>query len=145
MSDFSVNPFPKIYAYRSQKNAASVIASLHSEYGVKVLFSIHSSPDKSNSDHSLCSIYQGGLGMSDKDYYIDADKADKRAKYVEYIAKLFELLGQSGVSPYASIGTEGYIAAAKAVLSFETYLASSHLSRTQSRDPALTFNKMEVS
>lgn len=119
------------------------IAKLRALYGMNALFSISSSPDKSNSDHSLCSLYQGGLGLPDRDYYFDEDKESKRAKYVEYITTIFRLLGASGVdSRYAEEST--CLAAAKAVLAFETQLANAHLTRTASRDPLLTFNKMSV-
>ena len=116
-----------------------------------MFFAAHSSPDKSNSDHSLCALYQGGLGLPDRDYYFDADKAEKRAKYVEYIASLFRLLGASsaaGSLPQPELvkyqDDEYCLAVAKAVLVLETRIASTHLTRTASRDPLLTFNKMSV-
>lgn len=51
-----------------------VVAQLHAKFGVSALFKLYSSPDKKNSEHSLCNLYQGGLGLPDKDYYFDADK-----------------------------------------------------------------------
>ena len=123
-------------------NPEKVMAELHAEYGVGVLFALYSSPDKSNSVHSIGSLYQSGLGLPDKDYYIDADKAEKRERYVEYAAKLFALLGAGGVAEYT---TESQCnAAATALLEFEIQLASCHLTRTAARDPQLTYNKMSI-
>jgi putative endopeptidase len=119
-----------------------VVATLHSKYGVSVFFDIHSSPDKTNSEHSMCNLYQSGLGMPDKDYYIEKDKADKREKYLEYISLLFALLGERGVVAYSDPAV--CASAARAVLALETSLAQIHLSRTDRRDPNRTWNKMDV-
>ena len=86
----------------SAADPTAAIATLHSKFGVKGLFGMYSSPDKKNSKHSICTISQSGLGMPDRDYYFDADKEDKRAKYLEYITTMFTLLGtEGGVSAYA--------------------------------------------
>ena len=111
----------------------TAIASLHSKFGVRALFSIYSSPDKKNSGHSLCSVSQSGLGLPDRDYYFDADKAEKRLKYVEYVDTMLYLLGSTAsITPYNDRGT--CKAAAAAIMAFETSLASEHLTRTQLRD-----------
>lgn len=69
-------------------------------------------------------------------------KAEKREKYQEYIKALLHLYGNSGVASYAD---ESVCAAAAAeVVAFETALASAHLTRTESRDPEKTFNKMTL-
>jgi putative endopeptidase len=109
---------------------------------VNVLFALFSSPDKANSSHSMGALYQSGLGLPDRDYYIDADKAEKRDRYVEYVSKLFGLLGANGVTEYVS--ETKCQAAARSVLAFETELASAHLTRTDARDPQLTYNKMSI-
>lgn len=125
-----------------KSNPEKVIAELHSSYGVGVLFALYSSPDKANSVHSLGSLYQSGLGLPDKDYYMDADKVDKRERYVQYASKLFGLLGANGVADYS---TEVQCnAAACSLLEFEMELASAHLTRTAARDPLLTYNKMSI-
>ena len=81
--------------------------------------------------------------MPDRDYYFDADKEDKRAKYTEYIERMFFLLGEhTGKKEYSS--PELCKKAASAVVAFETLLASAHLTRTASRDPELTYNKMNI-
>lgn len=77
------------------------VAKLHSEWGVRVLFSLYSSPDKTNADHSIATLSQGGLGLPDRDYYFDADKQDKRDKYLTYIETLLALLVEG--SPAGSL------------------------------------------
>jgi putative endopeptidase len=140
------------------KDPTNVIAQLHSLYGVNVFFSLSSTPDKANSDFTIASLYQSGLGLPDRDYYFDADKADKRAKYLQYIEDLFELVKRSLSSLEKESTTEGgkkpsyfeFLSSlnskeiAKEILTFETSLASFHLTRTASRDPTLTYNKMTI-
>jgi len=95
---------------------------------------------------------QGGLGLPDRDYYTDADKADKRAKYVEYVATLFRLLGEAGPAAGGAVAAvaAAYVdpaacaSAAAAVLALEECLAEAQLTRTESRDPVRTYNKMSV-
>ena len=84
-------------------------------------------------------LYQGGLGLLDKDYYVDEDKADKREAYVQYIGRVFALLGAAGVTEYTT--EEAQKKAANQVLELETALADAHLTRTACRDPELTYNK----
>lgn len=110
-----------------------------------VFFNLYSAPDKTNSDHSICSIHQAGLGMPDRDYYLDADKVEKRQKYVSYIRDVLFLLGQNGINGEIFHNGEKCEIIAKEILEFEKGLAMLHLTRTQSRDPKLTYNKMSVS
>lgn len=110
---------------------------------MSVFFSIYSSPDKANSEHSLCNVYQGGLGLPDRDYYFDKDKSDKREKYILYIAQLLNLLA-SALPEYAVQIGDNTLATAQRILQFETKLAGWHLTRTEARDPQKTFNKVSV-
>ena len=94
--------------------------------------------DKKDAEHTIGALYQGGLGLLDRDYYFDADKADKRAAYLLYIQKVFALLGAHGVSDYAT--EEAQQVASEQVMQMETTLAEAHLTRTECRDPELTYN-----
>ena len=134
-------------------DVSASVAGLHSKFGVRVLFSLYSSPDKKNANHSLCTVSQSGLGLPDKDYYFDADKSDKRAKYKHYVSGLFQLLGVLGAgSPAAAVSAAAGLyatesacdEAADMVIDIETKLAKAHLTRTESRDPIRTYNKMSV-
>jgi predicted metalloendopeptidase len=95
--------------------------------------------DKKDANHTIGMLYQGGLGLLDRDYYFDEDKADKRAEYVLYIQRVFALLGASGVADYST--EEAQKEAAKQVFQLESALADAHYTRTACRDPELTYNK----
>jgi putative endopeptidase len=51
----------------SLSDPVASIAEIHSKYSCKPLFSLHASPDKKDSEFSLCNLYQGGLGLPDRD------------------------------------------------------------------------------
>ena len=78
----------------------------------------------------------GGLGLPDRDYYVktDAKSQEIRGKYLEHIARMFELLGDNA----AAAKTE-----AQTVMDIETALAKVSLTRVEKRDPYKLFHKVE--
>jgi len=90
--------------------------------------------DKRNTQYAL-SLYQGGIGLPDRDYYLknDARMADIRAKYVGHIANMLQLAGEPNAQ-----------ARAKAILAFETQIARTHWTQVESRDATKTYNKMTL-
>jgi predicted metalloendopeptidase len=81
---------------------------------------------------------QAGLGLPDRDYYLDADDAkfrEARARYVVYLARLLELSRSGGNDPAA---------AAQSVLALETALARGQWTQVQNRDPVKTYNRVEL-
>lgn len=127
-------------------DVSGTLAYLHSQVGLSALFSVYSTPDKADSNHTIASLYQGGLGMPDRDYYFDQDKAEKRKSYVEYIAKLFALVTAEFPEYQSLLGSDetSSTAIAQQILHFESKIANWHLTRTQARDPKVTYNKMSL-
>ena len=84
--------------------------------------------DAKDSTQQIFAIYAGGLGLPDRDYYLKDDDKSKetRAKYVEHVAKMLELSGDTPES--AKTG-------AAAVMRIETALAKASLTRVERRDP----------
>jgi len=80
-------------------------------------------------------LTQAGLGMPNRDYYLDeGEKSDDlRAAYIEYMSTM---LAEAGVDNAAS-------RAAK-VMAFESDLARVHWSPTKRRDRSLTYNKRSL-
>lgn len=145
IDSLGVSPLQELInlCYHAKDDITATIATLHAKYAITPFFSVYSTPDKANSEHSLCSLYQSGLGMGDRDYYMDEDKADKREKYLVYLTQIFSLLGKHNIC--TEYQNEQYcIKIANEILSFETQLATFFLTRTQSRDPKTTYNKMSV-
>eukprot|EP00978_Attheya_sp_CCMP212_P018763 scaffold51832_cov57-Attheya_sp.AAC.8 len=124
---------------------ARITGKIHSEYGVNLFFGIGASADNKNSNHSLCQVAQGGLGMPDRDYYFDEDKEEKRTAYKKHVAKMLTLLqtpNESSVSD-EDIPKE-MLDAAEMVYGLELKLAEAHMTKTENRDPEATYNKMSI-
>jgi predicted metalloendopeptidase len=63
--------------------------------GIRPLFSLVDSADAKNSVQSIAHLYQGGLGLPDRDFYILPEKEEIRGKYKEHLKTVFKLLGKS--------------------------------------------------
>jgi predicted metalloendopeptidase len=91
--------------------------------------------DFKNPGINIAQIFQGGLGLPDRDYYLKDDKAELRTKYVAHIAKMFELYGDPADKAKES---------ADKILAFETELAKVSKPRAELRDPNATYNKLDI-
>jgi putative endopeptidase len=126
----------RILAIDSKDALTKEIASLHNQ-NINVFFSFGSSPDADNARMTIASADQGGLGLPDKEYYFrkDPKSEETRQKYVEHIARMFTLLGDSA----SEAGVK-----ARAVMALESSLATAALNRVERRNPHLTHHKMSV-
>lgn len=99
--------------------------------GVNVAFRYNPEADPHDAGHYLVWLYQGGLGLPDRDYYTKTDPQSDSTKqlYVAHITKLLTLAGE----PAAQAGTD-----AATILAFETQLANAALTRVQRREPSAT-------
>eukprot|EP00548_Thalassiothrix_antarctica_P006790 CAMPEP_0194139558 /NCGR_PEP_ID=MMETSP0152-20130528/9193_1 /TAXON_ID=1049557 /ORGANISM="Thalassiothrix antarctica, Strain L6-D1" /LENGTH=744 /DNA_ID=CAMNT_0038837439 /DNA_START=295 /DNA_END=2529 /DNA_ORIENTATION=- len=120
-------------------------------YGLNPFFAIGASPDHKNSDHSICQISQGGLGLPDRDYYFDEDKEEKRTAYKKHIATMLALLnGEELAVTNDDAETKTtevpaqYIDEANKVYALELALAEGHMTKTENRDPEKTYNTMSI-
>jgi len=121
-------------AMASPKDLPSRVASLH-EQAIRALFSFRSEQDAGHSDWQIAAVSQGGIGLPDRDYYLRTDSAGvaTRARYVEHIARSFELLGDPA---------DRARAAAEAILGLETSLAKASMTNVQRRDPNAVYHKI---
>ncbi|WP_449020034.1 M13 family metallopeptidase [Prevotella jejuni] len=104
-------------------------------YGVPMGYSFEA--DEKNAKMNILLIYQDGLSLGQKEYYLDNDKAtaDIRNAFRQFIANMFRLYGFSDTQ-----------AATKrdAVMRYETMLALISKSRTELRDVEANYNKMTL-
>ena len=103
------------------------IAELHTR-GVDVAFRFGPDVGRHDAARYYAGVYQGGLGLPDRDYYFEKGAAadSTRRAYVAHVAKLLELAGTPGVEARRQ---------AQRVLAFETKLAAASLTRLAQRDP----------
>ncbi len=100
--------------------------------GEGFVFGFGPEADFKNSSMNMAYAMQGGLGLPDKTYYFDADKADKLKAYQEHVAKVLELSG---------VAADEAGKQAAEVVKFETRLAKASKSSVElSRDVSLYYN-----
>jgi endothelin-converting enzyme/putative endopeptidase len=105
------------------------------ERGVGVFFSINSTPDPKNAQMEIADLDQGGIGLPERDFYFRTDEKSQeiRKKYVEHIAKMFELTGVPAAE--ASRKADG-------IMHLEKALAKASLDVTARRDPQKLVHEM---
>ncbi len=128
--------FGRIRAVRDRKGLLDEIA--HLQYiGVGAMCGLYIFQDERNSDRYAVHLYQGGLGLPNRDYYFDTDDRSKmlRREYVTHVARMFQLLGDDSTSARANAST---------VMSLETELAGASRKLADMRDPIANYNAMSV-
>ena len=63
--------------------------------GLNVPFAFQSDQDYKNSSQVIAQVDQGGLGLPDRDYYLntDAKSVELRQAYLAHVQRMFQLLG----------------------------------------------------
>ena len=91
--------------------------------------------DAKDPSSNIVTFVQAGTSLPEREYYLskDAKYAEVRAKYVEYLTKVFGLVGRPNAA-----------ADAKAVLALETEIARVQWTPAESRDAVKTYNKVAV-
>ena len=126
----------RIAAVSSPQELAGTIARLH-RIGVGVMFGFGSVADFKNSTQMIAEVDQGGLGLPDRDYYLNGDEksVELRRKYVQHVQAMFELLDEA---------SEAAERKAKTIMDIETALAEGSMDRVARRDPENVYHKMGV-
>ncbi|MDP9821257.1 M13 family metallopeptidase [Nocardioides massiliensis] len=101
----------------------------HERTGGSGLFGTYIDTDAKDSDRYIVNLVQGGLSLPDESHYRDEKFAETRAKYVDYLTRMFKLVGRA--EPAADAAT---------VVRVETRLAQGHWERAETRDVQKTYN-----
>ncbi len=123
-----------INALATKSDVSKMVATLHKE-GMAPFFALFVGADEKNSAMNIVQLYQAGLGMGDRDYYLleDEGSAKMRDAYRAYINKLFTLAGSS---------PEQADAAVDAVMKVEKAIAEISYGREDLRDSQKNYNKL---
>lgn len=126
----------RIDAVSDREGLARVIAR-HQTLGTGALHTTFVAPDDKNSEVNVVFLYQGGLGLPDRDYYFldDSTTANIREQYPRHIATMMRLLGQDEARANRSAGS---------VLTIETALARGARTLEELRDPYANYNKRSI-
>lgn len=127
----------EIMAVTSKDELAALMGKM-TKTGISPFFYSYIDADASDSNMNLYQIYQGGLSMGERDYYLEDEESMKniRAEYLKFIEKLYVLIGRSQDDASALAGK---------ILAIETKLAEASSTTTELRDPVANFNKMPIS
>ncbi len=117
-----------------KKELTSEIAYMH-QYSASPLFFFYTTADAKNSDTTIACMWQGGISLPDRDYYLEDDERSQsiRAKYSEHLVNMFKLIGYND---------DAASEASDKIMKMETRLAEAQNSRLENRDPNKTYNKM---
>ncbi len=109
----------------------------HHRMGSGALFTVFTEGDFMNSDMTAAYAYQAGLGMPDRDYYLESGEKfeNYRSEYMKHLRKIFELMGEDSTTAFASANT---------VNSIETQLAEGSWTRAECRNYTKWYNKYTV-
>jgi putative endopeptidase len=105
--------------------------------GVNAAFGFGSLQDFKDSKQVIFAAGQGGLGMPDRQYYLDDDDRSKalRAGYVQHVTNMFKLLGDNAATSAAE---------AKMVLDVETAFAKAATKREDLRNPGMNYHMLTL-
>lgn len=104
--------------------------------GARPVFAFGARQDFHDARQMIAVVDQSGLGLPDRDYYFKTDpkSVETRKRYVEYVQKMLQLLGDP---------PEAAAKSAQSIMELETDLAKSSMDRVQRRDPHNLDHKMK--
>ena len=135
-----VNPvmplIKRLEAAKSNKQLQDILLEL-TPYGTQEFFYAGFGADDKNATENILNIYQSGLSLGQKEYYLDNDKATVtiREAFKLHITKMFQLFGFSKGTATKKMQN---------VMKIETELAKVSRSRTELRNPEANYNKMTL-
>jgi putative endopeptidase len=135
-----LNPVKPVFAMIDKLSTPSdlqkLIIETHSS-GINPLFYFFGAPDEKNSNKVIAQLYQGGLGLPDRDYYLSSEprSAEIRKEYVKHISKMFQLAGLDAAQASKD---------AETAMKIETELAGISSTKLEQRDPVANYNKFDL-
>lgn len=117
------------------KAGYATLAAKAARAGISGPFRFYVGQDDKDPETYILSMSQGGLGLPDRDYYLDEkpEMAKIRAAYVAHLETMLTLAGESDAK-----------ARAAALMAFETEVAKVHWTQIGSRDADKTYNKLTL-
>lgn len=111
--------------------------ALQQTYGMGTLFGNYVFQDEKNSEEQALHLYQGGLGLPDRDYYFNTDSRNTniRKEYKAHIQRMFKLLGNDD-----AMATKNMVS----IYALEETLAKNSRKIEALRDPYKNYNKMDL-
>ena len=126
----------KINSIKNKNDLFETVAMLKRE-GIKAMFSIYGEQDTKNSEQWALYIWQGGLGLPNREYYFrdDARTENIRKEYKVHLANMLQLLDENKKEANKDNNS---------IYKMERFLADSCRKLEDLRDPYANYNKMSI-
>jgi putative endopeptidase len=115
---------------KTKADIAVLMGRARGDFGNSLFFVTVTEDEKDPTRHALY-VFQAGLHLPDRDYYLKGTFADKKAKYRDYIARLLEMIGWEEAQRRADD-----------IVALESRIAEAWWTRAESRDRDKTYNPM---
>lgn len=125
-----------IRAAKTHEDVARLLGT-YARFGLNTPFGYYVDQDSKSPDHYIAYFTQGGLGLPDRDYYLNADNPRFAAAVSARRTYLTTVLG--------FVGHDDPAAGAEHVLALEKKLATAHWPSEETRDVDATYNKLSPS
>jgi putative endopeptidase len=101
------------------------------------LFGSYVFQDEKNSEEQALHLYQGGIGLPDRDYYFNTDSRNTniRKEYKAHVQRMFKLLGNDDATATKNM---------ESIYALEENLARNSRKIEALRDPYKNYNKMDL-
>ncbi|GAA0624407.1 M13 family metallopeptidase [Brevundimonas kwangchunensis] len=117
-----------VRAADTREKMATLMGRSQGEFGASI-FGVQVFEDLKDPNRNGAYVVQGGLGLPDRDYYLEDSFAPQRAAYQAYVAQVLTLAGWANAEQ-----------AAADVLAFETALARHHWTQVENRQIDKMYN-----
>ena len=125
--------FARIDALTDRRQIAGLIAHF-SAIGVTTPYVPYVHQDNKDSTRYVVDLYQYGLGLPDRDYYLKKDDKKLNEALHEYQAHVEKMMGM--------LGDKDAAREAENIVALETALAKVQWTKVENRDPVKTYNKV---
>ena len=125
-------PLAAIRRAASHDDIAAIMGRANDGFGSS-FFDFDVETDAKATTRYVAHIGQGGLGLPDRDYYLQPSFAEKKQAYQAYVGKMLGMIGWPDAE-----------ANAKAIVDLESEIAEVSWTRVERRDDVKTYNPMTV-
>lgn len=125
----------KVEAIKNKKEYQLVMAQLDYQGVGAMMFGISVGADQRNASQNIVGISQGGIGLGERDYYLNDDEQTVKVRnaYKEYIKTLFQLTGDDEQTAQKKTDV---------LLAIETRIAKASYDNVKLRDVNANYHKM---
>lgn len=125
----------KVEAIKNKKEYQLVMAQLDYQGVGAMMFGISVGADQRNASQNIVGISQGGIGLGERDYYLNDDEQTVKVRnaYKEYIKTLFQLVGDDEQTAQKKTDV---------LLAIETRIAKASYDNVKLRDVNTNYHKI---